>query len=144
MNSIITESRELTLDYPSWHMAVGEVLTEFCTSLAPDFDDTFDVWFNCGDLLDWISLEFPRRRYESDARVTPTEMLNADACRAFGQLAKAGFAGSAYAIAATDDATIQDTVLASSRSRDALIVTIERTGPSSWRMSARYVPGKPS
>ncbi len=136
------ESRDLTLDYPSWHTAVGEVLTGFCTTLSPNLYNSFDVWFNCGELLDWISLEFAQRRYERSRRVTPTEMLNADACRAFGQLAKAGFAGSAYAVASSDKRTIQETAIASSRGRDVLIVQIERSDRSSWRMSAITVSGQ--
>lgn len=141
MDEWLSSPRTLALDYPSWHIIMGETVLEFCTEFSPSLANTFDVWLDCGDLLDWISMEYPRRRYESERRVVPTELLNADACRAFGLLAKAGFGGSAFVSASTDSTLVQDAAVACGNGRGALIVSVKKAGEETWTISARGIGG---
>lgn len=141
MNENIGAARELTLDYRSWHVEVGKVITEYSKKEEPALYGTFDIWFDCGDLLDWISLEFVRRRYEGTRKITPTEMLNADGCRAFGQLNKAGFSGSAFVVASKTPRLIQELAKVSSVGRSVLLISIINIGNSSWSMTARTIWG---
>jgi hypothetical protein len=136
-----TVAADVALDYPSWHMTMGEIVLAACRQHSPDLADDFDVWFDCGPLLDWISVEYPQRRYSPGYRVVPTELMNADACRAFGLLAKAGFDGSAFAVGATDPALVRVAANAHDRERDALIISVRRTPAGTWDVTSSALSG---
>lgn len=134
-------AEDVTLDYPSWHMTMGEIVLAACREHSPDLSDDFDVWFDCGPLLDWISTEYPRRRYSPGYRVVPTELMNADACRAFGLLAKAGFGGSAFAVGSTDAALVLVSAAAHRGERGALIIRVSRSSTGGWAVTSTAMPG---
>lgn len=139
-----TVAANIPLDYPSWHVTMGEIVLAACRLHSPDLADDFDVWFDCGPLLDWISVEYPRRRYSPGYRVVPTELMNADACRAFGLLAKAGFDGSAFAVGAADPALVRVAASAHDGERTALIIRVQRTPSGTWDVTSSASSGNPA
>jgi len=71
----------------------------------------------------------------------PTELMNADACRAFGLLAKAGFDGSAFAVGATDPTLVRIAANAHDGERDALIISVRRTPAGTWDVTSSALSG---
>ena len=126
----------IELRYPEWHAIVGRILVRLRDQFFGSSRADFDIWLDCAPLLDWISLQYALRSYD-DKPVLPTEMLNADASRAFGRLCRKGFTGSCYVVASEDSALVEQMVTATSQSRSWLHVQIFREPEGAWAICAR-------
>ncbi|WP_019202642.1 hypothetical protein [Tsukamurella sp. 1534] len=108
----------------NWPSAVGRVIADYLRRLDASHEKLGAVLVLASpDLLDWAAGEYVAA--ERAARPTlPTEVLNADGCRAFGRATRLGWSGAAMALSCSpDDAgRIGAAVARTSRARYSVIV----------------------
>ncbi|WP_420879091.1 hypothetical protein [Rhodococcus sp. (in: high G+C Gram-positive bacteria)] len=95
------------LDLLNWHSAVGKLIASYIDGL-----DVGEQRFEAAlvlvapDLIDWAADEYARVE-RSERAALPTEVLNADGCRAFGRSTRLGWHGPGLVTACSQAAAIE-------------------------------------
>ncbi|KZM69135.1 hypothetical protein [Nocardia terpenica] len=96
-----------SLDFLRWNTQIGRVLSRYLQALpGPETErDGANIVFRSPELIDWAAATYVVAERE-DRPTLPTEVLNADGCRVFGNCTKRGWRGAALAVCCDRDAAL--------------------------------------
>ncbi|MCM6773960.1 hypothetical protein NDR87_10805 [Nocardia sp. CDC159] len=87
------------LDFLRWHSQIGKVLSRYLLELPePEAErNAANIVFRSPEVIDWAAATYALAEHE-ERPTLPTEVLNADGCRVFGNGTKRGWRGAALAV----------------------------------------------
>ncbi|QBJ98007.1 hypothetical protein ERC79_20235 [Rhodococcus sp. ABRD24] len=95
------------LDLLNWHSAVGKPIASYIDGLSVGSEKLeAALVLVAPDLIDWAADEYARVE-RSERAALPTEVLNADGCRAFGRATRLGWHGPGLVTASSQSTAIE-------------------------------------